>query len=59
MLRYLLALIVIYRMMKVWAAHVKRGERHVGSLSAEDGLYDRNGARRTSETGSLGRSAKG
>ena len=44
MLRYLLVLVVIMKLAKVWAAHVKSRERHIGRCadesSREDGLAD-------------------
>ena len=44
MLRYLLVLVVIMKLVKIWAAHVKSRERHIGKCaggsSREDGLAD-------------------
>ena len=44
MLRYLLVLVVILKLAKIWAAHVKSRERHIGRCagepSREEGLAD-------------------
>ena len=35
MLRYLLLLAIIMKLVKVWRAHVKSGEGHVGHVAGE------------------------
>jgi hypothetical protein len=35
MLRYLLGLMVIFKLVKVWAVYVKSGERHLGRCASE------------------------
>ncbi len=35
MLRYLLVLVVILKLAKVWEAHVKSSKRHVGRCASE------------------------
>lgn len=61
MLRYLSLLVVILKMRRVWAAHVKSSERHVGLVgggeSSCDGLDSCNWDGR-GRTGSLSSSTK-
>ena len=40
MLRYLLVLVVILKLAKIWAAHVKSRERHIGKCAGESSQED-------------------